>query len=89
MTWNVVISDKVKKQLSKLHQQAKSKILNFLYQEELGKLPKASGKALTGSFKGLWRYRVGDYRIICELKNKELIVLVIDIGHRNTVYKAR
>ena len=87
MTWDVVIGDKAKKQLSKLDQQAKIRILNFLYQEDISRLPRFSGKALTGSFKGLWRYRVGDYRIICELRDKELTVLVVDVGHRSDVYK--
>jgi mRNA interferase RelE/StbE len=45
------------------------------------------GKPLTGSLKGYWRYRVGDYRIICELRDEELLILVIEIAHRREVYK--
>ncbi|NBV06291.1 MAG: type II toxin-antitoxin system RelE/ParE family toxin [Proteobacteria bacterium] len=89
MTWTILLSDKVKKQLSKLDQQSKSDILNFLYQDKLHQSPKSSGKNLRGNLKKFWRYRVGDYRIICEMKNSELVVLVIDVGHRNKVYKTK
>ena len=44
------------------------------------------GKALTGSLSGFWRLRIGKYRLIYEIKNKELIVVVLDIGHRKNVY---
>lgn len=80
--WNIVITDKAKKQLSKLDHSARKRILDFLYQDNICKAPKSSGKILKGSWKGLWRYRVGDYRIICELKNKQLMVIVVDVKHR-------
>ncbi|MES2093214.1 MAG: type II toxin-antitoxin system RelE/ParE family toxin [Actinomycetota bacterium] len=49
--------------------------------------PRNRGKALTGSLSGLWRYRVGDYRVVCDLHDARLVVLVIDIDHRSSVYK--
>lgn len=49
--------------------------------------PRSSGKALQGEFKGLWRYRIGDYRVICQIKDKELVILVIDLAHRKDIYK--
>ena len=48
--------------------------------------PRRTGKALTGQFKGSWRYRVGDYRILAEIHDDVLVILLIDIGHRSTVY---
>lgn len=48
--------------------------------------PRARGKALTGPLRGLWRYRVGDYRIVCDLVDSRLVVLVIDVDHRNSIY---
>jgi mRNA interferase RelE/StbE len=87
--WNIALTQKAKKQLAKADFQTKEKILNFLYQEELRKSPKIFGKNLRGNLKKFWRYRVGDYRIICELKNAELVVLVIEIGHRGNVYKIK
>ncbi|MES2677595.1 MAG: type II toxin-antitoxin system RelE/ParE family toxin [Pseudomonadota bacterium] len=85
--WEISLSEKSKKIISKLDNQTQSKILNFLNKENLKKSPKLFGKALTSNLKGLWRYRVGDYRIICDLQEKELVVLVIEINHRSKIYK--
>ena len=49
--------------------------------------PRIHGKALTGDFKGLWRYRIGDYRIIADIRDDELVIVAIDIGHRREVYR--
>ena len=49
--------------------------------------PRATGRALTGTLRGYWRYRVGKYRIICKLRNSELVILVIEVGLRSTIYK--
>ena len=84
--WQVVFSDKSKKELSKLDHQAVQQILDFLNEEKLRKLPKSTGKALVGNLKGLWRYRIGDYRVICEIQNEQLLVLVLSIGHRSKIY---
>ena len=48
--------------------------------------PRSRGKALTGPLAGLWRYRVGDYRIVCDIQDARLVVLVLDIGNRDHVY---
>lgn len=50
--------------------------------------PRSIGDALTGpDFGQYWRYRVGDYRIICEIQDKKVVVLVLRIGHRREVYR--
>ena len=49
--------------------------------------PRGIGKALKGNLSGYWRYRVGDYRIICQIQEAELIILVIELGHRKGVYR--
>ena len=49
--------------------------------------PHNSGKALKGPLGGLWRYRVGDYRIICEIRDGELCILVLELGNRKAVYR--
>ncbi len=49
--------------------------------------PRSRGHALTGELSGLWRYRVGDWRIICKIKDTELIILVVDLGHRRSIYR--
>ena len=51
--------------------------------------PRAHGKGLTANRSGKWRYRVGDYRILCEIKDEELVVLAIEIGHRRDIYQNR
>jgi len=49
--------------------------------------PRRFGKGLKADLAGLWRYRVGDYRILCQIKDQELLVLVVAIGHRKDVYE--
>ena len=49
--------------------------------------PRSTGKALTGPLGGLWRYRVGDYRVICEINDGSLRILVVQIGNRREVYR--
>jgi mRNA interferase RelE/StbE len=49
--------------------------------------PRSTGKALTGPLGGLWRYRMGDYRIICDIQDRKLVVLVIAFSHRSDAYR--
>ena len=58
---------------------------------EIAKLedPRSRGKALTGNLAGVWRYRVGDYRILCDIEDGRLVVVVVDVAHRREVYKRR
>ncbi|WP_336182266.1 type II toxin-antitoxin system RelE/ParE family toxin [Fusobacterium polymorphum] len=48
--------------------------------------PRIKGKLLTGDLKGLWRYRVGDYRILAEIQDDKIVILILDIGHRSKIY---
>ena len=48
--------------------------------------PRIKGKALTGDLKGLWRYRVGDYRILADIQDDKIVILILDIGHRSKIY---
>ena len=48
--------------------------------------PRIKGKVLTGDLKGLWRYRVGDYRILAEIQDDKIVILILDIGHRSKIY---
>ena len=87
MTWNVRISDKAKKQLKKLDPGHRRIILTWLAKNIEGfENPRFHGKALSANHAGKWRYRVGEYRIIVEIKDAELIVLALKIGHRKDVY---
>jgi len=83
LAWNVDFNDTAKHQLAKLDRQWQAAILDYL-EDRIATLddPRSRGKPLVGDKKGLWRYRVGDYRILCELRDNELVVLVVTIGHR-------
>ena len=48
--------------------------------------PRVKGKALTGDLKELWRYRVGDYRILADIQDDKIVILILDIGHRSKIY---
>jgi mRNA interferase RelE/StbE len=49
--------------------------------------PRQLGEPLKGQWASLWRYRVGDYRVVCELRDQELVILVVRLGHRKDVYR--
>lgn len=74
------------KQLKKLDKQVSSRILDYM--DEVAKLenPRERGKMLVGNLIGFWRYRVGDYRVLCKIKDNELVITVVNIGHRREVY---
>ena len=87
MIWRVNISRTARKQLKKLDNQARKSILDFLKNRiETGKDPKKFGDPLRRSLAGLWKYRVGDYRIICDIRQEAIVVLVLRLGHRRKIY---
>lgn len=88
MAWSGELNETAKRQLAKLDRTWQVAILDYL-EDRIAPLddPRGYGKALVGDRNGLWRYRVGDYRILCELRDDELIVLVVTIGHRSHVYR--
>lgn len=90
MAWTINYVDSAKQQLRKLDKQAAKTILDYLDQR-IANLdnPRSSGKALTGPLGGLWRYRIMDYRIICEIQDNALCILVVTIGNRKSVYKSK
>lgn len=89
MVWTINYTDSARRQLRKLDKQTARRILDFMdariiTQED----PRSNGKALTGPTLGAyWRYRVGDYRVICDIQDGALCVLVIEIGNRRDVYR--
>ena len=89
MAWSVDYTDTAKKQLRKLDRPTARRILDFMDARVAGKEnPRGTGKALTGAMLGTyWRYRVGDYQIICDVQDGILRVLVIQISNRTEVYR--
>ena len=87
MRWAYSFDERALKELKKLGKQAQREILKYLDERIATKEdPARFGKALRGDLAGLWRYRVGDYRLICSLKNGQMLVLVLKVGHRRDVY---
>ena len=88
MQWNIRIDNKAAEQIEKLDKQVVSRIMKFLEQLSSFDNPRMKGEPLTEPrFKGLWRYRVGDYRLLCNIQDNQLVVLVINIEHRGKVYR--
>jgi mRNA interferase RelE/StbE len=86
--WQVIYDENAKKQLSKLDRKAQSDILRYMRERiATDENPYRFGKALRSDLKGLWRYRVHDYRIICKIEDEKLLVLVVDLDHRRDVYR--
>ena len=88
MTWRVEIAESAARQIKKLGPSAAARVRDYL-RDRIAPLqdPRQLGKPLRGSELGaFWRYRVGDYRILCELRDDELLVLVIEVGHRRSIY---
>lgn len=89
MAWTVELSASADRELKKLDAQHARRILKFLH-ERVAKLddPRSLGAALHGSRLGeFWKYRVGNYRLICKLEDQRLVVLVLRVGHRKEIYR--
>lgn len=88
MSWDYKISERALKQLKKLDKQASAQIIRYLDERIAGtEDPRQWGKQLKGELNNLWRYRTGDYRILCQLQDDIFIVLVLEVGHRKTIYR--
>ena len=88
MSWDIEFDKKAQKELTKLDRSVQRRIITELDGVSRLENPRLLGKGLAGNLSGLWRYRVGDYRIICQLEDSRLVVLVIKISHRCDVYKS-
>ena len=74
--------------LRRLGTDAESRVLRYLRERIAGSAdPRRFGHALTGDRKGLWRYRIGDYRIVAAVEDNRFVVLVVAVGHRREVYR--
>lgn len=88
MSWVYKFDERALKELKKLGRRAQRDIIAYLDERVAGDAdPRRFGKGLKADLAGLWRYRVGDYRILCQIKDGDLIVLVVAVGHRRDVYE--
>ena len=86
--YEVIYSESVKKQLKKIDKQTARIIKNWIEKNLINTIdPRTKGKPLKGNLKGIWRYRVGDYRIFATIEDDKLVFFLFDIGHRKEVYK--
>ena len=87
-TYEVVYSKTAVKQLQKLDKYTRTMILNWISKNLVNcENPFVHGKELKGNLKRQWRYRVGDYRILTEVIDNKLVILVLNVGHRREIYK--
>jgi len=89
MAWKIEVSPAAERELNKLDVQQTRRILKFLH-ERVANLddPRSVGKALQDPRIGeFWKYRVGDYRLICKIEDDRVVVLVLRVGHRKEIYR--
>lgn len=89
MAWKIELSAQADRELGKLDPQQRKRILKFL-RDRLASLdnPRSIGQALHGSELGeFWKYRIGDYRLICKIEDQRLLILVLRVGHRREIYR--
>lgn len=83
--WTISFSKNAEKELSKLDKSIQDRILRYLH-GRVANNARGLGKPLIGEKTGFWRYRIGDYRVIAELIDRELIIEIVRVGHRKDVY---
>ncbi len=88
MSWVYRFDARALKELKKLGHKAQRDIIAYLDERIAGSSdPRRFGKGLKAELAGLWRYRVGDYRLLCQINDHELLILVVAVGHRKIVYR--
>lgn len=88
MAWSIEFDPDARRELEKLDKSVSDRILKFL-RERVAPLddPRTIGERLHGPLRQYWKYRVGDYRLICSLKEDRLVLIVVQLGHRREIYK--
>ena len=87
MKYKVILAEKARKTLKKLDKQTSSLIIGWIEKNLEGcENPRIHGKGLKSNRSGQWRYRIGDYRLICEIQDKKIIIYALEVGHRKRIY---
>jgi mRNA interferase RelE/StbE len=88
LAWTIEYTGRAKGQLRKMDRQAARRIVDYM-DGRIAPLddPRGVGKALSGPLGEFWRYRVGDCRVICDIQDRRLTVLVVEVGNRREVYR--
>lgn len=89
MKYRIITTDKFDKAFKKLDMQTQKIIKTWIEKNLVGcENPRVHGKGLTANRSGQWRYRVGDYRILADIQDNELVLVFVDVGHRSRIYLA-
>jgi mRNA interferase RelE/StbE len=88
LAWQIEFGREAKRDFAKLDKPMQRRIFEYLHERiAAADDARSFGKALRHSLSGLWCYRIGDYRVVCEIEEAKLTVLVVQIGHRSVVYE--
>jgi len=86
--WTIEYSEKAAGELLKIDRQAAKRIKKYLDERiATDEDPRRFGEGLTENLAGLWKYRIGDYRLICSIEDEKLVILALSVGHRSEIYK--
>jgi len=90
LAWQIEFDSEAENDLKKIDREMQRRILRYLRERiATGKDPRRFGAPLRRELSGLWKYRLGDYRIICRIEDKKVVVYVISVGHRKDIYKSK
>ena len=88
MSYSVRYDEKALKQLKKMDRSVQKLITSWIEKNLIDtENPRLHGKGLSGDKSGYWRYRVGDYRVIADIRDEEIIIVIVEIGHRREIYR--
>lgn len=88
MIYSIRYSDKAEKQLNKMDRVSREKIISYIDTKIINMYdPRNFGKPLKGNLDGLWRYRVGYYRILARIEDQIMTIIIVEVGHRKDIYK--
>ena len=89
MRYEVQYSERALRELKKMDKYTRQMIYSWIDKNLNGcEDPRQRGKGLTANRSGQWRYRIGDYRLICQIQDAQLVILALSVGHRTTIYKS-
>jgi addiction module toxin, relE/stbE family len=88
MGFRIEISEKLNKKIKKMDKNVQKMLYSYIVKNlKDTDNPRKNGKVLKGNLKGLWRYRVMDYRLIVDIQDDKLVIIAIDFAHRREIYK--
>jgi mRNA interferase RelE/StbE len=84
--WVIRYTREFRKQIKKIDRLSAARILDYMDEVAALENPRARGRALIRDLRGFWRYRIGDYRVIAEIHDSDLVIIGVEVGHRRSIY---